>query len=118
VVEEVMVTDAVFETAPLRVSRTRTAAVPASWTSAAVMAACTVLPLTYDVLRLDPFQSTTDLRLKFAPLIRSVKAVDPAETAFGERLETLGVGGVAETWQATRNSAAAAKRNVESKAGA
>jgi hypothetical protein len=62
---------------------TETWAVPAVAMSAAVMAACRLVPETKVVARALPFHSTLEDDMKFAPVTVSVKPAPPATTELG-----------------------------------
>src|SRR2546422_1018693 len=65
-------------------SNTVTCADPARATSLAGMAACNWVPLTNVVVRLVPFQRTTDEARKFVPVTISVNPAPPAVALLGE----------------------------------
>ena len=72
--------------------KTVTDAEPALWTSAAVMAAVSEDEDTNVVVRLLPFQRTTEPATKFEPFTVRVNAPDPATRADGLRVVSTGTG--------------------------
>src|SRR5882724_458453 len=71
---------------------TVTDAVPPVAISAAVICAWSCVALTYVVVRLLPFQRTTDVIAKFVPVAVSVNAAPPAEALVGEIELSVGTG--------------------------
>jgi hypothetical protein len=74
---------------------TVTEAVPAVAMSAAAIWACSCVLLTKVVVRLLPFQRTTDVMAKFVPVAVSVNAAPPAVALVGEIELSVGTGFVA-----------------------
>jgi hypothetical protein len=72
--------------------KTVTDAEPAVAMSAAVIDAVTRVPLAYVVVRLAPFQRTTEPEMKFVPLTVSVKAAPPAVADDGLKVVSVGTG--------------------------
>jgi len=71
---------------------TVTWAVPADAISPAAIPACSCVPLTYVVVRLDPFQFTTDPLINPLPFTVRVKAAVPAVAETGDREVIDGTG--------------------------
>lgn len=71
---------------------TETWAVPPLATSAAVMAACTCVPVTYVVVRADPFHCTTDVERKPVPVRVMDPPLLPATKVLGFAVVNAGVG--------------------------
>jgi hypothetical protein len=71
---------------------TATCAVPATAISAAVMAACNCVAFTNVVIRLVPFQLTTDPKTKPVPFTVRVNAVVPAVALVGASELIVGTG--------------------------
>ena len=81
----IIVNDSAFEPPPPGAGlKTVTAAVPGFPTSLAGIAAERLVPLTNVVARFEPFQRTTELGTKPAPLTDRVKAASPALAELGE----------------------------------
>ena len=74
---------------------TVTDGVPPTAISAAVICAWSCVALIYVVVRLLPFQRTTDVIAKFVPVAVSVKAAAPAAALVGEIELSVGTGFVA-----------------------
>ena len=88
-----MVNTSVFERPPPGVGfDTCTVAVPTPDTSAARMAAVSVVALTKVVVRFEPFHCTVELAMNPEPLIVSVKSPVPAPSTEGEMPVNAGVG--------------------------
>src|ERR1051326_9211909 len=100
--EEEMVNVSTFDTFRARGSYTVTCAAPAAATSAALIEACSRVPFTQVVVRLEPFHCTTTRLLKLAPFTVSVKAAEPAVADPGERLLIAGKPAAFVVWQALR----------------
>jgi hypothetical protein len=71
---------------------TVTCPVPEVAISAAVIAACTCVALTYVVVRLDPFHFTTDPLVNPVPFTVSVNAAVPAVAEAGDNVLIVGTG--------------------------
>jgi hypothetical protein len=71
---------------------TVTVRVPAVATSVAVMAAVSVVPETYVVVRLEAFQRTTEVGTKLLPVTVRVKAWPPATADAGLSALVVGTG--------------------------